>query len=104
MEQAPPIDRRKLGLLLGPALVFVVLSYVGTALAPTLLTHHPLWLLAIDSRTRHLVLVAAKSVDVEWFFVIGLMRLIASDPLFYLLGREYGEVALRWTEENLGSS
>ena len=32
------------------------------------------------------------------FYVVGTLRLMVSDPLFYLVGYFYGDAAVRWTE------
>lgn len=78
----------------------VVLSVVGTlagaALAPTLVDTHPLWLLALDARTRHLALAAAADVSLVGWATVALLRLVVADPAFYLLGRWYGDRAREW--------
>jgi membrane protein DedA with SNARE-associated domain len=94
--------RRRLALLLGPISCLVVASMVGSALAPTLVTEHPVWLLALDARIRHVLLVA-NQIDALPYYVIGTLRLTLSDPLFYLLGYWYGEAALSWVESQSGS-
>lgn len=94
--------RRRLALLLGPISVLVVASMVGSALAPTLVTQHPVWLLGLDARIRHVLLVATR-VDVVPYYVVGTLRLTVSDPLFYLLGYWYGETALTWVDNNSGT-
>jgi membrane protein DedA with SNARE-associated domain len=94
--------RRRLALLLGPISFLVVASMVGSALAPTLITRHPVWLLALDARIRHVLLVATQ-IDVIPYYVVGTLRLTVSDPLFYLLGYWYGEAALSWVDNNSGS-
>ena len=75
---------------------------VGSALAPTLVTEHPVWLLCLDARIRHVLLVA-NQIDVVPYFLIGTLRLTLSDPLFYLLGYWYGEAALDWVEAQSGT-
>jgi membrane protein DedA with SNARE-associated domain len=101
--EPPQFDRRRLTLLLVPIGVLVVMANVGTALAPTLVNNHPVWLIMLDSRNRHLLLVVAADIDPLPYFVIGFFRLIASDPLFFLLGRWYGEGALKWLEHKAGT-
>ena len=94
--------RRRLALLLAPISALVVCSMVGSALAPTLITEHPVWLLALDARIRHVLLVA-NQIDAVPYYVIGTLRLTVSDPLFYLLGYWYGEAALSWVDANSGT-
>ncbi len=95
-------DRRRLTLLLVPIGILVVMANVGTALAPTLVNHHPALLITLDARNRHLLLVVGAGIDPLPFFVIGFFRLLVSDPLFFLLGRWYGEPALLWLEAKAG--
>lgn len=102
--EAPQFDRRRLTLLLVPIGILIVMANVGTALAPTLVNNHPVWLIMLDSRNRHLLLVVAAGIDPLPFFVIGFVRLMISDPLFFLLGRWYGEAALQWLEAKAGPS
>ena len=94
--------RRRLAFLLGPISALVVASMVGSALAPTLVTEHPVWLLMLDARIRHVLLVA-NQIDPLPYYLIGTLRLTLSDPLFYLLGYWYGEAALSWVDANSGS-
>jgi membrane protein DedA with SNARE-associated domain len=96
------LRRRRLALLLGPISVLVIASMVGSALAPTLITEHPVWLLVLDARIRHVLLVATK-IDPIPYYLIGTLRLTVSDPLFYLLGYWYGEAALAWVDANSGT-
>ena len=96
------LRRRRLALLLAPISCLVVASMVGSALAPTLIVEHPVWLLVLDARIRHVLLVA-NQIDALPYFLIGTLRLTLSDPLFYLLGYWYGETALAWVESQSGT-
>lgn len=87
-------------LLVAPIVVLTTLGTIATALTPTLAANHPLLLIAMDSRNRMLVL--AREVDLLPFMVVGVLRRSLSDPLFYLLGRYYGEGAIRWLEKKGG--
>ncbi|MDZ7733756.1 MAG: hypothetical protein U5R31_12380 [Acidimicrobiia bacterium] len=75
----------------------VILSWVGDALAPDLVNSNPLLLIAMNARVRNLVLVV-NQVDVWLFFTVATVRLLVSDPLFYLLGWWYGDAAVGWIE------
>ncbi len=101
VKDEPPRQRR-LAYLLVPIACLVVASNLGSALAPSLVNDHPLTLIALDARNRHLALVAGR-VDAIPYFVVGAMRLLLSDPLFYLLGLWYGETALAWMDRRTGS-
>ena len=83
--------------LVAPIVALVAAGSVGNAIWPALLRTHPLWLISLDARNRFLVLVSTK-VDVVPFMAIGLLRRIASDPLFFTLGYLYGDRAVRWVE------
>lgn len=54
-------------------------------------------LIALNPRNRNLTL-ATNQLDAVTYYVIGFCRLVASDPLYYLLGFWYGERAIAWTE------
>jgi membrane protein DedA with SNARE-associated domain len=94
-------QRRELLVLLSPIAVLFAASVVGVALTPTLAPQHPLALLVLDARNRTLVLVA-KHIDLVPFVVIAVVRRLSSDPLYYVLGRRYGERAVRWVERQSG--
>lgn len=79
------------------AVGFIVMSNVGDALAPRLVDTHPLTLIALNSRNRNLIL-ATNQLDALGYYVVGTLRLLASDPLFFLLGYWYGDGAIRWME------
>jgi membrane protein DedA with SNARE-associated domain len=59
---------------------------------------HPALFIALNSRNRNLVL-AKPYLDWWSFFGIATLRLLASDPLFFLLGRWYGDAGVRWIEK-----
>jgi membrane protein DedA with SNARE-associated domain len=89
--------RRQLLLVLGPIVALVVLAYVGDALTTTWADRHPLALTLLNARSRILVLTT-NQLD-AWSYYLGAgVRLLVSDPLFYLLGWWYGDGALHWVE------
>ena len=93
-------SRRKLQLLVGAIIVVFAAGLTAFAFAAPLATNHPLLLITLDSRNRYLIL--AREVDVVPFFVIGVLRRVATDPLYWLLGYWYGERAIRWLETKGG--
>ncbi len=95
---AGPGNRLLLSAVVVALIVFVIASYVGDALAPSLVNDHPLLLIALNSRIRYLVLTV-NLLDPASYFVVGLLRNVISDPLFYLLGYWYGIAAVRWMEK-----
>jgi len=94
-------SRRKLILLVAPIVAITVLGTIASAFTPVLATQHPLLLIALDARNRMLVL--AREVSLVPFVLVALTRRTISDPLFYLLGRNYGEGAVRWLEKKGGA-
>jgi membrane protein DedA with SNARE-associated domain len=90
-------SRRALALVSIPLVAITIVSYIGDALAPTLVDTHPALLMALNSRTRNLALVT-NEVDAVTFYGIGITRLLISDPLFFLLGYWYGDAAVAWME------
>jgi membrane protein DedA with SNARE-associated domain len=92
-----PVDRRTLTLLVAPIVALIIASNVGDALATTLATTHPLTLVALNARSRNLVLVT-NELDALSYYGVATLRLLLSDPLFFLLGYWYGEAAVRWME------
>jgi len=93
----PTRDRRTLTFLVIPIVGFMVLSAVGDAIAPTLVDTHPLLLLSMNARNRTLLLVT-NQLDAWSYYTVGTLRLLASDPLFFLVGYWYGDMALSWME------
>lgn len=90
-------SRRAITLVSIPLIFLVIISYVGDALAPSLVDRHPAWLIALNARTRNLALVT-NDLDPWTYYGIGLVRLVVSDPLFFLLGYWYGDAAVEWME------
>lgn len=90
-------SRRLVASVAIPLVVLVIASYIGDAAAPTLVDTHPALLIALNARNRNLVL-ATNSLDAWSYYGIGTVRLLISDPAFFLLGYWYGDAAVRWME------
>ncbi len=101
VEERPRPSRRTLILLVAPIVVIMTMGLVASAFTPTLATKHPLLMIALDARNRFLVL--ARHVDLVPFVIVAVLRRSFSDPLFYLLGRFYGDNALRWLQKKGGA-
>ena len=98
-EPARPLPSRgKLTLVAIPIIGLIVLSNVGDALAPELVNSHPLQLLAMNARNRNLILVT-NQLDAASYYIVGTLRLLLADPLFFLLGHGYGDTAIQWMEQ-----
>jgi membrane protein DedA with SNARE-associated domain len=91
------LHRWQLWLIVGPLICMVIASYVAEAIWPTLVNSHPLLLIVLNARNRNLALVATE-IDAIPYYVVGTLRLLASDPLFYLLGYFYGDTAVAWVK------
>ena len=93
----PTPSRRTLALLVTPIVVLVIASNIGDLLTTTWAQDHPLALVALNARNRILVLTT-NQLDTLPYYAVGTVRLLLSDPLFYLLGMLYGDNALAWME------
>jgi membrane protein DedA with SNARE-associated domain len=105
-EHPPPTrplpSRRTLTLVSIPIIGLIILSNVGDALAPDLVNSHPLRLLAMNARNRNLILVT-NNLDAPSYYIVGTVRLLLADPLFFMLGHWYGDTAIRWMEQRTRS-
>lgn len=104
MPRTPPTtppSRRTLTLIVVPIVVILVGGTIANAIHPQLLKHHPLLLIALEPRNRYLILTAQR-IEFVPFLMVAVLRRLASDPLFYLLGFLYGENAVRWIERQFG--
>lgn len=81
-----------------PIIALIVAAYIGDALTTTWADRHPLLLTLLTSRNRVLVLTTNQLDAVSYYVAAGL-RLLASAPLFYLLGRWYGDSMVVWIEK-----
>lgn len=97
----PRPGRRWLVVVAACLAVVAASAVVGNALAPTLLVRNPLLLLALNATTRHLVLTST-SIDLVPYVVVGLGRRLLEDPFLFLLGRWYGDDAIRWVDDKVG--
>ena len=106
-ESAPPPPERPrpprwvLPVLLTGVGVLLVAANVGNLFYASLVQRHPALLLALNSTNRVLVGVTNR-LDAVTYYGIGFTRLLAADPLFYLLGLFYGDAAIRWIERKMG--
>lgn len=84
-------------LVVGALIAMVIAGYVATGFLSFLLTQHPLVFIGLSSTNRNLALASGELA--AWsFYLVAFLRLLAPDPLFFLLGRWYGDSAIRWME------
>lgn len=91
------LSKRALSAIVAIIIVLVIGGWIGDASAGYLVDHHPLWLIGLNARNRNLVLVV-NHVDSVPYYVVGTVRLLLSDPLFYVLGYFYGDAGIKWME------
>jgi len=84
-------------LVIGPLILLVIASWLGDAVFFAFHDEHPLAFIALNARNRNLLL-ASPYLDTWSYYIVGTLRLLASDPLFFLLGIWYGDAAVRWME------
>ena len=94
-------ERTLLTLFLVPITVLAVGGIVVNAIFPTLISDAPALVPALTTRADRLLLVAPL-LPGEEFLSIALVRELIGDPLFYLFGRRYGDVGIRWIEQRSG--
>jgi membrane protein DedA with SNARE-associated domain len=93
-----PPSPHTLKLLVAPVIFLVICSNVANVMWPTLQEDHPLLLIALSSINRYLILVSDQ-LDAVSYYGVGTLRLLVSDPLFFLLGYWYGDRALAWMDQ-----
>ncbi len=72
-------------------------GWIGDLLLSQIVDRNPLLLIALNPRNRNLVL-ATNELGALPYYLVGFFRLIASDPVNYLLGFWFGDRAIAWTE------
>ena len=93
--------RTRLRILLALIVVLTVTNMIGDILAAGLVETHPLWLIALNSRKRW-ILAVVPHTDLVPFFIVAVARQLLSDPLYYAIGRWYGDAGARWLERKMG--
>jgi membrane protein DedA with SNARE-associated domain len=95
------LEKSRISVLAVPMAAFTVALYVGNALAPALVKDAPVALLVLSPKLRWLFL-ASPNVDAHWYYAIPLLRATAVLATYFLLGRWFGDRALRWAESRSG--
>lgn len=96
---ARPTHPRWLLPLIGGLIVCLVLaSNTGNAVWASWVESHPLGLIALNASNKYLV--ATSINNAFWpFLVVGVVRLMLPDPLFWAIGHLYGPRALHWARD-----
>lgn len=80
-----------------------LLGMVVGASWPRLLRDHPLLLNILSNRYRFL-LAAAPRVPAVPQIIIGILRNLASDPVYWGIGYFYGDQAIEWFRRSMGKA
>jgi membrane protein DedA with SNARE-associated domain len=75
----------------------LVAGWAGDLLFAELVDRHPLLLILLTPRNRNLALTT-NELDALSYYGVGFLRLVFSDPFYFLLGLWYGDRAIAWTE------
>ena len=78
--------RARLAVLLSIIAALLVVANVGTILSANLAKDHPVTLLALSARNRHLLLAVAAGIGAVPYTVVSFLRLLAPAIAFFLLG------------------
>jgi membrane protein DedA with SNARE-associated domain len=98
LERGKPPRKLVVRILIGLVLVSQAAAMVGDLALAEFVDRHPALLIALNPRNRNLAL-ATNQLSAVTYYSIGFARLVASDPVYYLLGFWYGERALAWVQK-----
>lgn len=97
-EEPGPLPTRLKRAALSLLTVLIVAGLVGSALAPVLLVHAPLLLVALAPDARHVALAVGSVPLIELVTLAVLRRALFSVAAFGL-GAAYGDLAVSWVEQ-----
>lgn len=95
LERGKPPHKNVVRVIVALVIVSQGSALIGDLALANFVDTRPGWLIALNPRNRNLAL-ATNQLEAFPYYTIGFLRLIASDPLYYLLGFWYGERALSW--------
>jgi membrane protein DedA with SNARE-associated domain len=95
------LDRVPAWWLVGGLVVTVGSTFVADVVWPLLVHDHPLALMVLSSRARHVILVASR-VDVVPFVTVATVRLVLGDLFAFAIGRRYGDRAIEYLVRRSG--
>jgi membrane protein DedA with SNARE-associated domain len=101
LERGQPPSTTVVRLVIGAVIVSWAAALAGDLFAAYLIDQGPnrhAVLVGLTPRLRYLVSAPESGMSVVTYGVVGFVRLVASDPLYYLLGFWYGDRALAWVE------
>ncbi len=101
VHQPKPPPRGVLGLFIVIVVGLNILGLTVSATWPKLVKDHPLLLIVLSNRYRYLLLTR-NDIGAVPQIVIGVLRNLASDPVYYLLGWWYGDKVMALFRRSMG--
>ncbi|MGH9135695.1 MAG: DedA family protein [Acidimicrobiales bacterium] len=90
-------SRRALTIVVVAVGILFAAANTGIVFLTTWAEDNPLPLIALNSGNR-VLLATTNQLDAFTYYTVGSLRLLVSDPLFFLLGYWYGDSAVKWVE------
>ncbi len=101
-EPASPPRPKWTWILIAGVIGLYILGFTTTALTSKLLKdEHFLGLIALSPRYRNYI-IGSPRIDLVPYMLVGVGRLLISDPLYFLIGKYFGDSAIRWFERLMG--
>ncbi len=97
MQQGNPPPKWIARLLIALVMLSLGAAWAGDLLLAAVVKDNPLVLIALNPRNRNLAF-ASPDLAALPYYTVGFLRLVASDPLYFLLGFWWGDRALAWVE------
>ncbi|MDH4276643.1 MAG: hypothetical protein OEW83_01030 [Acidimicrobiia bacterium] len=97
LERGQPPGKWIVRFVVGYVVITQVAAIIGDLNTALWFDRHPALLIALNPRNRILTLTTIY-LDAFTYYAVGFARLVASDPVYYLLGYWYGDRAIAWTE------
>ncbi len=97
LERGKPPRRIIVRVIVGLVILSQGSALLGDLALAEFVDKRPALLIALNPRNRNLAL-ATVQLEAATYYTIGFLRLVASDPLYYLLGFWYGDRAISWVE------
>lgn len=94
----PRPPKWKVTLVVTPIVVMTIAANIAAAFFPALIDNHPLVLVGFDARARNALLVTSEVGLASWF-VVCIIRRTFFHPMYFLLGRWYGDRAIAWVNK-----
>ncbi len=89
--------------LTGAIIALVVASNMGNMVWASWVEDRPLGLIALNSSNKYL-LITSISLELVPMVIVGTLRLLAPDPIFFAMGWLYGDRALHWARRTFPAS